>query len=144
MSNLQVLEKISKPDFLWTIDESGHWPPIDGVPAIISSWETVTAHFRQHGFTASAKLSDLASPGAWVSDVLVDEHLRGRGVGRLLIEEIIRRCQRLGKEAVSLSCVIENVPALTLYRSLGFLVASYGVDDSRYLMVKPLLLNCVE
>lgn len=45
---------------------------------------------------------------------------RGRGVGRALMEEAIRRLQHDRVERLVLEVSENNAPALSLYRSLGF------------------------
>ncbi|KGF80518.1 hypothetical protein IA69_18255 [Massilia sp. JS1662] len=54
---------------------------------------------------------------------LVGEHARGRGVGRALVEHCIRSAQAAGFGAMQFNQVLStNLPALALYRSLGFVV----------------------
>jgi len=57
----------------------------------------------------------------WVlSNVAVAEDLRGRGIGRRLVEACLDRAWSCGAERVLLQVWEGNGPALHLYRSLGF------------------------
>ncbi|MFS2216341.1 N-acetyltransferase family protein [Telluria sp. Tellsp104] len=54
---------------------------------------------------------------------LVGEHARNRGVGRALVEHCMRSAQAAGFRAMQFNQVLGcNLPALALYRSLGFAV----------------------
>jgi ribosomal protein S18 acetylase RimI-like enzyme len=59
-------------------------------------------------------------PVAWIYDIAIDEHLRGRGLGRqamLLLEEEVRK---RGLPEIGLNVFGANEPARSLYRSLGY------------------------
>jgi ribosomal protein S18 acetylase RimI-like enzyme len=54
---------------------------------------------------------------------LVGEHARHRGVGRALVEHCMRSAKAAGFRAMQFNQVLScNLPALGLYRSLGFVV----------------------
>jgi ribosomal protein S18 acetylase RimI-like enzyme len=54
---------------------------------------------------------------------LVGERARGRGVGRALVEHCLQSAQAAGFRAMQFNQVLgSNLPALALYRSLGFAV----------------------
>lgn len=64
--------------------------------------------------------------------------LRGRGIGRALLEALIELAQEQGYEALSLSVERSNA-ALRLYERLGFQdVAIMGPEDGSVTMVKQL------
>jgi ribosomal protein S18 acetylase RimI-like enzyme len=58
-------------------------------------------------------------------DILIDERLRGRGLGRRLVSGMLAEAARRGAKAAYLQVLETNTPAITLYRSLGF-AARYG------------------
>jgi len=52
---------------------------------------------------------------------MVAQEARGRGVGRLLGEHVVRRLAELGYAAIQFNAVVEtNTAAVTLWRRLGF------------------------
>ena len=57
---------------------------------------------------------------AWVEDVVVDESVRGRGVGSALTLEAIRRAEAAGARTVDLTSRPTREAANRLYRRLGF------------------------
>jgi [ribosomal protein S18]-alanine N-acetyltransferase len=57
---------------------------------------------------------------AEILTVAVAPAVRGRGLGRLLVEEALRRLYREGIAACFLEVDQANEPAMRLYRSLGF------------------------
>jgi ribosomal protein S18 acetylase RimI-like enzyme len=57
---------------------------------------------------------------AWIEDVVVDEHARGRGVGEALTLEAIVRARAAGARSVELTSRPTREAANRLYRRLGF------------------------
>jgi ribosomal protein S18 acetylase RimI-like enzyme len=57
---------------------------------------------------------------AWIEDVVVDEAVRGRGVGEALSQEAVRRAVGLGARTVELTSRPSREAANRLYRRLGF------------------------
>ena len=61
---------------------------------------------------------------------------RGRGLGRALVGAVIDAARRAGLEKIELSVYASNVPALSLYRSVGFVEEGRKVRgrkvDGRY------------
>jgi ribosomal protein S18 acetylase RimI-like enzyme len=58
----------------------------------------------------------------WIGlfDIGVDSECRGRGYGKKLIRKLLRFGRDNGAERAYLQVVIDNVPALKLYKKLGF------------------------
>lgn len=65
----------------------------------------------------------------WLEDLYVAGTARGSGLGRALAEAVLERAAARGCRRVELDVNSENVPALTLYRSLGFETGKTGGQD---------------
>jgi ribosomal protein S18 acetylase RimI-like enzyme len=59
---------------------------------------------------------------AWIEDVVVDETVRGRGVGEALNREAVRRALALGARTVDLTSRPSREAANRLYQRLGFVL----------------------
>ena len=57
---------------------------------------------------------------AEILDVAVSGSLRGRGIGRTLVESAFTFCRERGAALVFLEVRVGNAPAISLYRRLGF------------------------
>lgn len=57
---------------------------------------------------------------AWVEDVVVDDSVRGNGVGSALTREALRRAEAAGARSVDLTSRPSREAANRLYRRLGF------------------------
>jgi ribosomal protein S18 acetylase RimI-like enzyme len=57
---------------------------------------------------------------AWIEDVVVDEAVKGRGVGKALSQEAIRRAVGAGARTVELTSRPSREAANRLYQHLGF------------------------
>jgi ribosomal protein S18 acetylase RimI-like enzyme len=64
---------------------------------------------------------------AWIEDVVVDETMRGRGVGEVLGREAIRRAAALGARTVELTSRPARDAANRLYQRLGFTLRDSNV-----------------
>ena len=53
-------------------------------------------------------------------DIIVDQRLRGIGLGRLMTEGILAWAKKAGAETSYLQVMVDNKPALALYERLGF------------------------
>lgn len=55
-----------------------------------------------------------------ILNVAVDPDLRGAGVGRLLVQQVLDDCQAANASFVSLEVRESNLPAISLYKKMGF------------------------
>jgi ribosomal protein S18 acetylase RimI-like enzyme len=78
-----------------------------------------------------ANLTHHGSPWAIVENVVVDEALRRSGVGRALMEDVIRRCEADGCYKVQLLSREHRHGAHAFYERLGFERVAIGLR--RYL-----------
>ncbi|OWA37196.1 hypothetical protein B9G55_03770 [Saccharibacillus sp. O16] len=80
-----------------------------------------------HGETVGTVATDYDVPGqAWVFGFVIDADYRGMGIGRSVLQHIIRREHQAGLKP-HIGVEIQNDRALHLYESCGF--RSYAVQD---------------
>jgi ribosomal protein S18 acetylase RimI-like enzyme len=76
---------------------------------------------------------------AELEDVFVAERLRGKGVGRRLIEAAVARAQALGCCQVGLQTNERNVAAVALYEQAGFTAERSRWDGGRQIWMSRVL-----
>jgi GNAT superfamily N-acetyltransferase len=72
---------------------------------------------------ASAQLVISTAEGAasvWIEDVVVQRNLRGQGIARLLLRELLAWARRQGATRAQLLADDSNQPALDFYRHIGW------------------------
>ncbi len=52
--------------------------------------------------------------------VAVSSHMRGKGVGKMVMRDLISFARKNELLPISLSVDVDNIPARTLYESMGF------------------------
>ncbi len=57
---------------------------------------------------------------AHVEDVIVDESMRGQGLGEALVNALFAMARQMGLKGVSLTCNPRRVAANELYKKMGF------------------------
>lgn len=57
---------------------------------------------------------------AHVEDIIVDESMRGQGVGEALVRHLLQIAREMGLKGVSLTCNPRRVAANALYQKMGF------------------------
>lgn len=55
-----------------------------------------------------------------IEEIVVDENLRGKGLGKKLMEEMIKRGRKLGMKQIELTSKPSRLAANQLYKSLDF------------------------
>ena len=65
---------------------------------------------------------------AQLTNLAVSKEFRGKGYGRKLLEEGIKMCQDAGCEIMTLEVRQSNIPAKSLYSSMGFEKVSVKKD----------------
>jgi ribosomal protein S18 acetylase RimI-like enzyme len=68
----------------------------------------------------SIGLTDAGGGEAVIRWVVLEPHLRGRGLGRRLVAEVLAEARAAGYELVSLETFSELTAAASIYRDLGF------------------------
>lgn len=78
-----------------------------------------------------------------VVSIAVLPEYRGLGIGRLLAVSALEDCKRRGASGVYLEVAVDNVPAINLYKKLGFRVVGvirgyYSSGKDAYVMYREL------
>ena len=60
------------------------------------------------------------APSAWIEDVVVQRNLRGQGIARLLLRELLAWARQHGATRAQLLADNANQPALDFYRHIGW------------------------
>ena len=55
-----------------------------------------------------------------IENVIVDESHRKRGLGSLLVQELLEEARKAGVGSIILEVRVSNLPALRLYENIGF------------------------
>ena len=61
-----------------------------------------------------------AKPFINIHDIIVSKESRGKGVGRILLGEVIERAKKMGCSKITLEVREDNINAQKLYANLGF------------------------
>jgi GNAT superfamily N-acetyltransferase len=92
---------------------------------------------EEEGTVVGTALVTYQSRAGYISTVCVDPRFRRRGLARGLLERSHRGIRRAGREHAVLDVLDDNVPAQTLYRSMGYRplrsnsVWTVGLEPSR-------------
>ncbi len=83
------------------------------------------------GMASMAVYEVLSGYKGWIEDVVVEETMRGKGVGKNLIQAMIEKGRQMGLTEIYLFTEDERTAAIQLYRHLGF-----TLKDSRLYHLK--------
>lgn len=72
------------------------------------------------GIHAGCGLGIMESGYLGVFDIVVDPDLRSRGLGRIIVESVLQWGKQQGAETAYLQVMKNNLPAINLYRKIGF------------------------
>lgn len=63
------------------------------------------------------KYSTWKGKGVYLDDIVVNEKFRGQGIGKLLLDEVIRDCQSMGAKQLHWQVLDWNEPAIGFYKN---------------------------
>jgi len=79
------------------------------------------------GMASLATYKVISGHKGMVEDVVVSEEIRGKGIGRKLMEILISEGQKLNLSEILLFSGHHRKPAIALYKSLGFNLKNSGI-----------------
>lgn len=110
----QLLEQLSQRPMMVGREE---------IENVLAQARVLTARNEEGNIVGMASLYKMQLFGrtiGHVEQVVVDQHTRGQGIGRSLMEHLITEAQRLGISRLILTSRPERVEANQLYQRLGF------------------------
>ncbi len=124
-----IRDLFQTPDELFRVYPDGAWPfTLEQVERIAKErvdLTVVTAGEKVVGFANFYRVDGRRS--AFLGNVVIAEAYRGRGLGRALVEQMLKLAfEERKKEELRLSVFADNTPALLLYNALGF--TPYGLE----------------
>lgn len=95
------------------------WKPDDFLAMVEADYAYYFVAEENSEIAGYCGLRNMAGEGE-ITNVAVAEKFRRRGVGRGLMEYLLKKAASLGIEALTLEVRVSNIPAISLYESLGF------------------------
>jgi len=134
-----LYEAVNRPDRVWpTFDSSMREPrnirfwkgfPRAGDIGVVSQDDDTPIGAAWIRLFSGVELGPVADTGVPVLAIGVDKHYRGRGVGQILMHELIGRARIHGVQAIGLTTGSFNEAAVHLYHSCGFRETSRSNDS---------------
>ena len=72
------------------------------------------------GIALMCNYTVLSGKKGWIEDVVVDQHSRGQGIGRKLVDKLLIQANEMGLDQVLLFTADHRKVAINLYESMGF------------------------
>ena len=79
------------------------------------------------GMASLCEYQAVSGKKGWIEDVVVDQNVRGKGIGRKLVEKIIQISTEKELSELLLFTGHHRLPAIQLYQSLGFVPKKSGL-----------------
>ncbi len=95
------------------------WSMADFTDSIRSPENIYLVVEKQDEIVAYCGLWGVAGEGQ-INNVAVKQNLRGQGIGRAMLSLLIKLGRKQGLRAFTLEVRVSNLPAIALYRKLGF------------------------
>ena len=119
------------------------WSPTLWAEELLASNHLVLTNNDADGQLLGVATFSVADDMADLQRVVVHSGARGRGVGRALVRAGLEWAEALGANRMLLEVRTDNLPAVGLYRRLGFDQIScrrdyYGPGHDAYVMLRPL------
>lgn len=66
-----------------------------------------------------------------LSRIVVSPSLRGKGIGKIFCENLIKEAKKLNCKTISLHVIKDNLVAISLYKKLGFIIPTIQPENIR-------------
>lgn len=135
LAALVALDRECFGKFAWGADA---WRDVVVEPG----WTTLV--LRNGGQPTAAMVLLLEQPAACLASLAVHPDYRGRGLGRSLLREAIRRARDVPARWLTLEVDADNFAAIRLYRGEGFTTLRRFLEDGRRRLEMQRRLGCRE
>lgn len=111
-----------EPPVDWALGASHPEYPVEVQHAVTTAGPARYLTLRAHGVMAARARLAVTPPWCGVTDLVVEPALRGQGLGRLAMTEMMAEAQRQACQSAYLQVVPDNAVARSLYDSMGWMV----------------------
>ncbi|MEO1180238.1 MAG: GNAT family N-acetyltransferase [Cyanobacteria bacterium J06636_28] len=120
---------VTSPEELYLVCPSGNYPwDVEQLKAISAERHSLTVGIVDDKVVAFANFYDLVpQTSAFIGNVIVAQSYRGKGLGKILIQHMVKTCQHTYQAVPHISVFNDNARALLLYSDLGF--RPYAVEQ---------------
>ena len=80
--------------------------------------------------------NDKKDKTAYISLIAVDPQDRKSGIGKALVNEVAKTSKESGMDIITLAVSKKNQNAVLFYKSLGFMMSDYVMEESYYMYLK--------
>lgn len=77
--------------------------------------------------------NDKKDKTAYISLIAVDPNHRNSGIGKALVNEVVKTAKESGMNIIKLEVRKNNQNAVLFYKSLGFMMSDYTSEESYYM-----------
>ncbi|NET48096.1 MAG: GNAT family N-acetyltransferase [Merismopedia sp. SIO2A8] len=128
-----IAQLVTSPEELYLVCPTCHYPwTVPQIEAIAQKRYNLTVGLLEGEVVAFSNLYDVQPDiSAFIGNVIVSHTVRGKGIGKALLQHMMHLCQTEHQAQPHLSVVNHNTPALLLYTRLGF--KPYSVEERPYL-----------
>lgn len=123
VADVEAVSKIESETF------SMPWSPEDFLEMVKADYAYYFVAEADGEIAGCCGIRNIAGEGE-ITNVVVAEKHRRKGIGRMLMEYMLERASEVGIGDCTLEVRVSNLPAITLYESLGF--ASEGIRPKFY------------
>jgi len=95
------------------------WQPQDFLEMVEADYAYYYVAEEDGEIAGCCGIRNMAGEGE-ITNVAVAKKFRRKGIGRALMEYMLKEAELLGMESTTLEVRISNIPAIRLYESLGF------------------------
>ncbi len=118
----------------------------DAAPRLYRRWirqnceshaATVLVSITENKVSGFISLEATAGPAASIGLIAVEDGMRGRGVGRALVQASKNHCHRVGHRELRVVTQASNIAALRLYEETGFRLSSVKLWYHKWFSARP-------
>ena len=115
----QTLDPVVTGQYLDALFEEGYGVFVMEEQGLLGALIATPLHFDQL-IPDKIRQNILIKDCVYIAEMMVAENARGKGIGKLLLEEFIQTVDKNCFKHTFIRVWLENIPAISLYRKMGY------------------------